>query len=340
MLGLTASIGSIVFILMLELTSCSYRSLVGNIALACFASGAALTTLFAYITRSWKYHLWSITGFIGLSSIYLFFISESPMFYYSKSKFIQFEKLLRHINKINGRKNNELDTDLKELLNKENINPIKTKLREKLIKILTNRILVQRLIITSIMAFIGMFLFIKISYGLALMNISPYISMTIGSIVEIIGYISANFIMSTRLGRKYSYMIFTGLTSLCVLLIPLLNKRSAIGTVIVSQFGKFAISGSISITWIYISELFPTSIRSSANGFAVAISRIGAILAPVIDANVQEEYLSITFYVYAFLALSVLLLTLFLPETKYLPLTDTLQPTDHQQLTSLSQSNV
>ncbi|CAF4898924.1 unnamed protein product, partial [Rotaria sp. Silwood1] len=46
--SLTASISSLVFILMLELTSYSYRSLVGNIALASFAFGETLTTLSAY----------------------------------------------------------------------------------------------------------------------------------------------------------------------------------------------------------------------------------------------------------------------------------------------------
>ncbi|CAF2699516.1 unnamed protein product [Rotaria sp. Silwood2] len=137
--------------------------------------------------------------------------------------------------------------------------------------------------------------------------------------------------MSGRLGRKYSFMMFTGLTSLCVFLIPLLTKRSTIGTVIISQFGKFSISASMAITWIYISELFPTSIRSSANGFAVAVSRIGAILAPVIDANINEHYLSITFYIYAALALLILLLTCLLPETKNVPLTDRIYSRNNQE---------
>ncbi|CAF1339162.1 unnamed protein product [Rotaria sp. Silwood1] len=56
-LGLTASISSLVFILMLELTSYSYRSLVGNIALASFAFGETLTTLSAYVIKNWQNHL-------------------------------------------------------------------------------------------------------------------------------------------------------------------------------------------------------------------------------------------------------------------------------------------
>ncbi|CAF3812051.1 unnamed protein product [Rotaria sp. Silwood1] len=175
--SLTASISSLVFILMLELTSYSYRSLVGNIALACFAFGETLTTLFAYVIKNWQNHLWPITIFIGLSPIYLYFIR----------------------------------------------------------------------------------------------------------------------------------------------------------TVIISHLGKFSISASLTITWIYISELFPTSIRSSANGFAVAISRIGAILAPVIDANIDENYMSITFYVYAALAILVLLLTFLLPETKNVPLADRIDFRNNQE---------
>ncbi|CAF3868638.1 unnamed protein product [Rotaria sp. Silwood1] len=330
-LGLTAPIGSLVFVLMLELTSYSYRSLVGTIAVTCFAFGEALATLFAYITKNWQNNLWSITIFIGLSSIYLYFINESPMYLHSKKKYIQLENVLRKISKRNGKKEDDWNSSLKELLNQEQINHVKIPFKEKILKLITNRILIQRFIITSIIAFTGMLLFIKISYGLAVMNISPYIAMTIGSIVEICGYISANIVMSGRLGRKYSFMMFTGLTSLCVFLIPLLTKRSTIGTVIISQFGKFSISASMAITWIYISELFPTSIRSSANGFAVAVSRIGAILAPVIDANIDEHYLSITFYIYAALALLVVLLTCLLPETKNVPLTDRIDSRNNQE---------
>ncbi|CAF3888681.1 unnamed protein product [Rotaria sp. Silwood1] len=311
--SLTASISSLVFILMLELTSYSYRSLVGNIALACFAFGETLTTLFAYVIKNWQNHLWPITIFIGLSPIYLYFISESPIYLYSKKKYIQLENLLQKISKRNGKKVDNWNSTFQELLNQEQINHMKIPLKEKILKLITNRMLIQRLIITSIIAFTEMFSFIKISYGLAVMNISPYIAMTIGSIIEICGYISANIFI------------------VCVFLIPLLTKHTTIGTVIISHLGKFSISASLTITWIYISELFPTSIRSSANGFAVAISRIGAILAPVIDANIDENYMSITFYVYAALAILVLLLTFLLPETKNVPLADRIDFRNNQE---------
>ena len=118
-------------------------------------------------------------------------------------------------------------------------------------------------------------------------------------------------------------MIVASLTCLCVLLIPSMTKHSAIATVMVSQLGKFAVSASLAVTWIYLSELFPTSIRGSANSVAVAISRLGAIAAPIVDSLVGEKKLFVTFYVYGCVAFLALFSIVFVPETKNLSLEKT-----------------
>ncbi|CAM4832647.1 unnamed protein product, partial [Rotaria magnacalcarata] len=117
-------------------------------------------------------------------------------------------------------------------------------------------------------------------------------------------------------------ILVTSVTIICVILIPIISNHSPIATVFIAQFGKFAISGSIAVSWIFVPELFPTAIRSSANGFFIAFSRIGAIVAPIIDTSISDEYLPYTFYASAGLALIVVLLTLLLPETKYTSMDD------------------
>ncbi|CAF4659753.1 unnamed protein product, partial [Rotaria sp. Silwood2] len=188
---------------------------------------------------------------------------------------------------------------------------------QKARRILTHRPTVVKLLTTALLGFTTLMLYIKISYGLAVMSISPYLGILIGAAVEAAGYIAGSLLISTRLARKGSFILMAILTIISVILIPIILKHSSIATVFIAQFGKFAISGAIAVSWIYVPELFPTSIRSSANGFFIAFSRIGAIVAPIINASVSNEYLPYTFYASAGLAVIVVLLTLVLPETKY-----------------------
>jgi len=322
--GIILSSASLAYVLMIEMTSSGYRSIAGNIALSCFAFGGILIALFAYLTYHWEKLLWTILVFIAITHPCLYFVPESPLYLYSTKQYSKLEIVLRRIAKGNGRSESEWYSTFQEfMISQTMIKENKLTFGQMIRQLLFHRTNTLRLITSSLIAFTGMLLFIKISYGLATMNISPYLGILIGAIVEVFGYIISSISMSTKLGRKYSLMVFTGLTCLCVVLIPILTKRSTIGTVIISQTGKFAVSASIATTWIFISELFPTSIRGGAIGITAAISRIGAITAPVIDSSVNEQYLPITFYVYGSLALLVLLLIIVLPETKNVSLDST-----------------
>jgi MFS family permease len=335
MAGLTHLTSTVAFIMILELTSSKHRGLVGNIAFLFFVFGEVLITLFAYTTRNWQNLLWANTIFVGVSLPCLYFIDESPLYLYSKKQYTRLERLLRGMAKANGRQDTDWFPSFQKLLSIQDPSIVTKKqltFTQKFKQLVSHRTTIWRILITALIAFTETLLYYKISYGLAAMKISPYIGMLIGAAVEVVGYISATVLMSTRLGRKYSLIVLTGLTSACIFTTPFIIKHNTLSTVIISQIGKFAVSAANSVTWIYIAELFPTSIRSSTNGFAVAVSRLGAIAAPVIDSSVDEQYLSVTFYIYAALAFISVLLILPLPETKDKPLDDAIDITNSSDI--------
>ncbi|CAF2956415.1 unnamed protein product [Rotaria sp. Silwood2] len=335
MAGLTHLTSTIALIATLEWTSLKYRSLIGNLAFLSFVFGEILITLFAYMARNWQNLLWANTIFIGISLLLVCFTDESPLYLYSKNQYTRLERLLRRMAKINGRQHIDWYPVFQELLNTQLSPTVRKKqltFTQKIKQFVSHSTTMRRILIVGFIAFTETLLYYKISYGLATMKISPYIGILIGAIVEALGYITATVFMSIRLGRKYSFIIFTGLTSVCILIIPLIIKHSTLATIIISQTGKFAISASNCITGVYIVELFPTSIRSSTNGFAVAVSRLGAITSPIIDASIHEQYLPITFYVCAALTLISVLLSLALPETKDKPLDDMIEFTNGTHL--------
>lgn len=96
------------------------------------------------------------------------------------------------------------------------------------------------------------------------------------SIGAIIGYIAA-IIAVDSLGRRM--VLLAGLTAMGIILLAGgLVKVS--GAVLVPYFMSFVAmeQWAGAVTLFYPTEIFPTPVRSSAQGFATAISRIGAIL--------------------------------------------------------------
>lgn len=303
----------------MELAS-SHRNLVGNSVLVSFTLGEILIALFAYISRHWLILKWLITAYNGLTLIYLYFIPESPYWLYNRKKFDELEKLLGRIARLNRYADNRWLTSYRKLVSHSKVEVAVEEGRKK--KITKARYIF--LCIGSLIAFITMLLYIKVSYGLARMNdaINPYLNIVIGAIVEAIGYLTANYLMETKLGRKYALIIYACLTSTCVFVSPFIHDRFPIPTVIVSQLGKLTISGCLAVSWMYVPELFPTSMRGLSNALFILFGRFGAILAPLTDALIDERYAKITFYVYASITLIMIGLVLLLPETRNRPLDD------------------
>jgi putative MFS transporter len=308
---------SLIFLLLMELTSSTHTSFAGNLALVTYTLGEVIIAIFAYVTRNWLNLKWLITGYMAVTLPYLYFVPESPYWLFNEKKYGELEVCLRKIATANGRSDSEWFPHYIQLIEDPRIALRSTKQvqrtnREKIMRFL------PRLNISSLISFVTTLLYVKISYGLGATNktISPYWNIIIGAAVESIGYVTASILITTRLGRKYALMIYALCTSICVLVIPFIMQSYPIVTTVISQMGKFAISGAMSVSWIYVPELFPTSMRGLANAIFRSVGHLGAILAPIVDATVDNKYMKITFYVYAALTLVMVGVISLLPETR------------------------
>src|SRR5699024_5664640 len=83
-----------------------------------------------------------------------------------------------------------------------------------------------------------------------------------------------------------------------------------------AMFGKFCISASYSVLFVYTAELFPTVIRTIGLGSSSIVARVGAILAPFInDLSVRTSF-AFTMSVAGVIALVAGLMVLPLKESK------------------------
>ena len=86
--------------------------------------------------------------------------------------------------------------------------------------------------------------------------------------------------------------------------------------------GARSVTGTF--TYIHSNELFPTSIRNSGMGLVAVASRIGGILAPYVVC-LKDVIPNLHFIIFGLMGLTSGLCTLYLPDTKDLPLPGTIQ---------------
>lgn len=307
---------SIAFLLVMELTSSSHTSFACSLTLIAYTIGEVFITMFAYISRDWLILKWLITIYFAISLPYLYFVPESPYWLLFEKKYEQLEFYLRKMAKQNGRSDDQWVPFYNQLIDHLSLSDNNT----KQIKIKKRQYFkyIPRLFFCGFIEFVTMLLYTEISYALGEDNqtFSPYSKFTIGAIVEFIGCFIAGVLITTSLGRKYSLMIFASCTSICVLITPFIMQSYPYSTTIISKLGKLFVSCTVSVSWIYVPELFPTAMRGLANAIFVFFGSFGSILAPIVDHLLDDKHTRISFYVYSALVIIVVFIVWLFPETR------------------------
>lgn len=301
---------SLVFILMLELTSSSWTSFTANWAMVSYTIGEVFITFSAKISLDWQKLKCLETILMALWLPYLCFMPESPLFLHSKGDKVRLEKVLDRISKSNGREQSQWFSSFENLIKRKNLKDKENPSPENVSEMRRNALKIS---ICALLGFTTLLVYIKLSFGLAEMNSSPFFSILLGALLEAISYVTCSLLISSRLGRKGSLTLMMSLTIVSLCLLPSFRGENSI---FLGQIGKFSISGAIGISWTFVPESFPTSIRTSANGIFVASSRIGAIFTPIIETSIDENSKDFLLYSIGLFSTLVLILTLTLPETK------------------------
>lgn len=178
--------------------------------------------------------------------------------------------------------------------------------------------------------FICAFLWITctfVYYGLSINSVSlagnKYINFMLVGFVEI----PANFacwLVLDRFGRKKT-LITTYVLSACLCIgLSFVPKSLKWFSLVLYLLGKFSITVSYSSVYIYVSEVFPTSVRQSLLAVCSCIGRVGSALAPLTPL-LALYYESLPAIFFGAMALIASLLVFGLPETINVPLPDTIE---------------
>ncbi|CAI9167084.1 unnamed protein product [Rangifer tarandus platyrhynchus] len=133
-----------------------------------------------------------------------------------------------------------------------------------------------------------------------------------------------------KVGRRPTQMLFMFLVGLSILINIFVPQDMQTLRVILASVGIGCVAASQTCFSVHQSELLPTIVRAKASGLDLLANRCGAALAPLLMAlAVYLPTLPWTIYgVCPIIAAPVLLL---LPETKNLPLPDTIQDVENNK---------
>uniref|UniRef100_A0A8D3CC85 Si:dkey-119m7.4 n=1 Tax=Scophthalmus maximus TaxID=52904 RepID=A0A8D3CC85_SCOMX len=310
------------FVLGTEWTGPKQRMLAGIITDYFFGFGYILLAGVAYLIRDWrKLQLAiSIPGFLFI--FYIWVLPKSARWLMANDRNEEAWELIHKAAQMNGK-------------------PITKDLQMCRVQLSQNFVngIICLLKYDAMFATCLRFVNVLVYYGLSL-NVSDfgmniYLTQMIFGLVEMPARTITLFTLNRS--RKISQLAFLAVGgTACLLTIFIPSDMSVIKTVL-AMIGKFGITASLSIIYVYSAELFPTVIRQNGIGIGSMCARIGGVLAPMMYLLKSISPLA-PMVVCGLCPLLGSGLTLLLPETANKPLPDTIEHTEGADLSEVDGS--
>jgi len=303
------------FVLGIEFMPPKVRSVVGCLYNGCFALGVLVFVPLAYATPSWRL-LCLVTTIPGFAVFAFFpYIFESPRYFLVMGRREEAASTLSAVGTINagrGQSSWAVAVTADQLEFHEGSGEAGN-IADLFSATLRRRVAVMFYAwITASLVYYGL------SLNISNLDTDLYVATCISASVEFLGCV-AGAVVITRFGRRPGMLSSMILAGLCCLSFVFLGDSTA--GIALSMVGKFGISASYAIAYIYGCELTPTSLRGLALGFFSQGGRIGSIAAPFIVLAGQNNIIT-PYIVFSVMALVASAAVLLLPETRNAPLSD------------------
>lgn len=306
-----ANIGSFIlaFVVATELVGPSRRVVTGIGIQFFWATGYMLLALLAYLIRDWFVLQLVLTAPLPLMFLFIPFVKESPRWLMSRGRFDEAEAIITDIARVN--KATLPDKLFHETEIEKTISDNKGK-QPSIIDLFRTPSLRWRTINLMYNWFVHSIVYYGLSLSTSSLGGNIYVAIFLSGLVEVPANLLAVFGIQW-FGRK---------PNLCGLLI--LGGVACFGTLIVSpgtartaiaMTGRFCITATFGIIYVYSGEIFPTPVRSAGIGLCSVSSHIGAILSPIF-LLLGDYWAPLPLVVFGSSSIIAGLLVVFLPETK------------------------
>ena len=329
------------FVLVMELVSPELRTPMGIMTQFPFGLGVCILPAIAYFFRNWVPLQLAISIPCLVLLVYFREIPESPRWLVQKKRFVEAKDILKKIAKANGNVLPDDEEVVKMLENLDELSEDEGKAAEENKALTTSEKLkeafqeIEILFATpqlrkrTLNIFYSWLVVAMVYYGLSFnsKNIGGdmYVSMFISGLAECLACLAIIPALS-KFGRVKIYsggFIAGGACCLVVAVMTwVMGKDSMVWLLVtIAMTGKFLVSGTFALSYLYTAELFPTPVRNVAVGGASTFARIGSASAPYIVDILGGISAGIPTIIFGVFSLSAGLFALMLPETlnKQLP---------------------
>ncbi|CAO2833257.1 unnamed protein product [Amaranthus hypochondriacus] len=330
--GLTRSgIGICCLVLATEVVGRKWRGQIGQYGFFFFTLGFISLPLIAFYTKSsWRLLYQILSLLVFLYSIFILpFVAESPRWLLIRGRKNEALLGLSNLASRNGRSlpaNIEL-TDPSLIGNDD---------EKKMMSLWGCKWARVRMGKAMIAAFGVGFVYYAVQLNVENLNFNKYVSVAINALIEIPAVFGGSFLLGFMKRRLLFFLscLFTGISCFLCIIFTKSGKDNIIGNWIqlgIEGIGFMAASLAFDLMFIYCVELFPTNVRN----FAVSLMRqalvLGAAVSPLLVV-VGRLSPAFSFLVIGVLSILSGLMSICLPETKNLPLFETLEQQEKQNL--------
>ncbi|GFR15254.1 organic cation transporter protein, partial [Trichonephila clavata] len=311
------------FVLLMEIVGPNERSIYGIAMNFGWCIGFVSLPGIAWLLRDWFWIQVALTAPCIILLVTWWLLPESPRWLMSKGRVDEAQKTLTKAAKMNGKKLSDIDTRLKKMMVKATEVHESGEASGNYLDLLRTSGLWQMTLNIYFLWFVNSFVYYGLSYNTNELAGDPFINFALCGAVEFPAYFLTIFAIR-GLGRKYPLagtMIVGGVSCLLMYILP--SDPWWLG-VTVSMLGKFCITCSFAIAFVFTAEIFPTVVRNIGLGSASVFARVGSILAPFIKELGVATHPVVPQVVFGILAFVSGLLVFFLPETNNVSVPETL----------------
>ncbi|XP_071810682.1 organic cation transporter protein-like isoform X2 [Apostichopus japonicus] len=247
------------FVIVTELVGPSKR-IVSGVSVGCaFSAGYMLLALLAYFVRDWR----TLQRIASLSLLPIFafmpFLPESPRWLMDRKKYDKAEEILKTIARVN-----RTEDKLSALSKDSKQTPDEDAPKPTFIDLFRGPRLRMASLALFCVWFVNSFVYFAISLNTAKLGDDDYFTFFLSGLVEIPAGLICIPLLQSPLGRRYSMLLIMVLLGVSCLAAVVLSKGVLL--TVIAMIGKFFVSTSYSMVYLFSAEIFPTIVRSIGVG--------------------------------------------------------------------------
>uniref|UniRef100_A0A3B3T283 Solute carrier family 22 member 3 n=1 Tax=Paramormyrops kingsleyae TaxID=1676925 RepID=A0A3B3T283_9TELE len=303
------------YVLITELVGVEYRRTVGIIYQMFFSIGLLILPLIAYLITDWRWLQVAFSAPYLIFLAYYWFIPESPRWLLSQKNSRQAVKITKKIAKENRRiLSNNIETlkdENVEAATASFVDLIRTpKMRKHTFILMFNWF-------TSAVVYQGLVMRLGIQGG------NVYVDFLISAVVE---FPAALLILFTidRIGRRLPFVTANVTSGLACFIVALTPEGMFWFKTAVACVGRLGITMTFELVAFVNTELYPTFIRNLGVSVCSALSDVGGMVAPFLLYRLSGIWLELPLVIFGVVSFIAGILVLMLPETRGLPLPQTI----------------